>query len=229
MGRGMLVFKGDKKPKSKSKSKKKKKSSSETFVIASTASESNNDSNRGSVPAHASITPSDTTAHAKEEGKSSKPQMPQIQKGSGKIISSGTVITGISTKFRKEIASGDAIIIQQQSSSQDEMRVVTMCLSDTSCAISSAFSSDLKQPISFSYVRKPRNEQKEKEEAHKKKQEEWMETERTAFGTYGGGSLVYREKTETGSYVIKTEKLNQDVTRDDLLSMRAKKKSDRYC
>ena len=42
--------------------------------------------------------------------------------------------------------------------------------------------------------------------------------------------LVYREKSSTGtSYVIRREALNRDMSRGDLLTMRSKKKSDRYC
>lgn len=249
MGRGLLVFKGDKKANSKSKNKKKKSFSS--------TQKNNAIVNKKDVPVIETITASINKSTADIVSSNNNNKIPKIEKGSGKIISSGTVITGISTKFRTEFTAGDALIIhyyhsdsqsshqkQQKEELTQEMRVVTMCLSDTSCAISSAFSNDLKQPMPFSLVRKPRDEDKEREKAFSKQKEEWMETERTAFGTYesgtghgsmdgggrgGNGILVYREKTETGSYVIKKEELNTEVTRDELLNMRAKKKSDRYC
>jgi hypothetical protein len=41
--------------------------------------------------------------------------------------------------------------------------------------------------------------------------------------------LVYRERTEHGGYRIRKEIINEDATRSDLLNMRAKKKSDKYC
>jgi len=41
---------------------------------------------------------------------------------------------------------------------------------------------------------------------------------------------VYREKSTTGtSYVIRKEALGREASRGELLAMRQKKKSDRYC
>lgn len=236
MGRGALVFKGEKKPKSKSKSKKKKSSKKDDNVIAV----------GHQIVNTSDLKSSSSLQHDTKRIQSTQSTIPTIQKGTGQIVTSGTVVTGINTKFRSEFTSGDAIIVKYQPEAQDqgnppkeEMRVITMCLSDSSCAISSAFSSDLKTSTAFSFVRKPKDEHKEREEARSKQKEEWMETERTAFGLYGSGSgnggtggnnvLIYRKKTETGSYVIKKEKLNEEVSRGDLLNMRAKKKSDRYC
>jgi hypothetical protein len=58
-----------------------------------------------------------------------------------------------------------------------------------------------------------------------------LEEEQSAFGTYSSSDkLVYHEKSSTGtSYIIKTEILGKDVTRGELLDMRSKKKSDKYC
>jgi len=238
MGRGALVFKGEKQPKSKSKSKKRKSSKKDGSIIASGQQGITSDINTSSLP--------NPNKNATKHSNSTQNNTPTIQKGTGQIITSGTVVTGFNTKFRSEFISGDAIIVKFEPQNQDqgkipkeEMRVITMCLSDTSCAISSAFSTDLRAHTSFSFVRKPKDEQKEREEARSKQKEDWMETERTAFGLYGSGSgnggtggnnvLIYRKKTETGSYVIKKEKLNEEVSRVDLLNMRAKKKSDRYC
>ena len=242
MGRGALVFKGDQKSKSKPKSnKKKRKVKAEPPAIVKT------------VEYIESKTKLPTEHIAKREKESSKSNIPVIQKGTGKILSSGTVITGISTKFTTEFTTGDAIIIfrTENANTKQEMRVITMCLSDISCAISSPFSNDLKSPSSFSFINKPRNEIQEEQKRQQKEQEEWLETERTAFGTYTTNNaasssssnqdlkqginnrkenvLIYRQKTETGSYIIKKEALNQNVTRDQLLEMRTKKKSDRYC
>ena len=51
------------------------------------------------------------------------------------------------------------------------------------------------------------------------------------MGTYGTntGEIMYREKTEHGSYRIMREQTDVEMSRSDLLSFRAKKKSDRYC
>ena len=166
---------------------------------------------------------------------------PVIQKGEGKITSSGTVLMGIDTKFNTCLNAGDAIIAkipaskEQGSSSNEEMRVVTMRLSDTSASISSSFSQDLKHPTSFQYITKPKNLQKEREEKEKKKRMTESEIERSAFGTYKSGGngqtkeLVYRERTEQGSYRIRREEVSSNATRSDLLEMRLQKKSDKFC
>ena len=57
--------------------------------------------------------------------------------------------------------------------------------------------------------------------------------EEDAFGTYagkGGEQFVYRVKTGSafGGYKIVTES-TKSKTREDLLNMRATKKSDRFC
>jgi len=67
--------------------------------------------------------------------------------------------------------------------------------------------------------------------AHKATLEK-AEDERVAFGTYahGGNELVYREKSSTGtSYVIRRQELDREMSREELLLMRSKKKSDKYC
>ena len=108
-----------------------------------------------------------------------------------------------------------------------------MILSNTSASISTPFSQDLKILTQYSFISKPRNYEEEARVRLKKEKELKEETQRCAFGTYkssvGNKELVYREKTEHGGYRIRKEILNTDVTRADLLDLRAKKKSDRYC
>ena len=51
-----------------------------------------------------------------------------------------------------------------------------------------------------------------------------------AQGTYGGEKeIIYREKTANGGYRIRKEKATTEMSRSDLMAVRAKKKSDRYC
>ena len=60
------------------------------------------------------------------------------------------------------------------------------------------------------------------------------DSEEAAFGTYagdGGTKFVYRVRKEgaSGAYKIVTESTNKVVSREDLLTMRSKKKADRHC
>jgi hypothetical protein len=214
MGKGQLLFKGEKAKKKNKNSKhsSKAKNSGIDHVDPSTA-----------VPAVASR-PQTTLASVPSAA-------PTMKQGTGKITTSGTVVTGYGTRFEKEINAGDAILCTLENGT-DELRVVTMRLSNVSLNLSSAFSNNVKIPTGFQYIRKPRDTQKEHAEAYKKTAEALREQTTHAFDLYGSESLVYREKTETGSYRIKREQLSMSAaerSRGDLLEMRAKKTSDKFC
>lgn len=208
MGRGKLVFKGDDPQKKKKKSKHSKESSRTAEVVA-----------EATVSSTAQKPVSSTSSSAKSA------TTPQIVSGTGTITSSGSVVTGVGTKFERELAAGDAMIVVING--QQEMRVVTMRLSNVSLNLSSAFSQSLKHPTPFQVIRKPRDEAKQKRLAQQKALQSSKEEEVKASGA-STEELVYREKTEHGSYRIKREKVD-GVSRGDLLHMRAKKTSDKYC
>lgn len=217
MGRGALVFKGDA---PKKKSKKKKHSKKHVGAAATTAAVEQQQ--------HA-ILPPVVRPQQKAGTQSTQQQVPMMKEGTGRITTSGTVVTGHSTRFDKELDKGDALIIMNND--QQEMRVVTMRLSNTSCAISSSFSKNCKLPTPFHVINKPRNKEKERLQKQVLAQKEQKETEQQAFGTYGkNDELVYREKTEHGSYRIQRVKVDgSSTTRGDLLQMRTQKKADKYC
>jgi len=219
MGKGKLKFKGDKDAKKKKKKiKHEKQSAVKEPSTISTAEDS--------APA--------SHHHIRVAPKPVIQQTPNVSKGIGYISSSGTVIYGHETKFNSTLNAGDAILVEvtmENGSAQEEMRILTMRLSDTSASLSSAFSHDVKNPTEFKYITKPRNQRKERTDKEKNEKMTQEEIERTAFGTYGGGGkdFVYRERTEHGSYRIKKTKIEGDADRSDLLHMRAQKKSDKYC
>lgn len=56
--------------------------------------------------------------------------------------------------------------------------------------------------------------------------------EDSAFGTYagaGGKRLVYRERTPAGNYRIIERTVDEAMSREEMLDMRATKKADRHC
>jgi hypothetical protein len=211
MARGALVFKGDAAP--KKKSKKNKHSKKECVVPEKPPAEQ-----------HSVLPP---VIRPKQKTIAQEQEVPTMKEGTGRITTSGTVVTGIGTRFEQELNQGDALIIGTGES--QEMRVVTMRLSNASCAISSSFGEDCKLPTPFCVIKKPRNMEKESRSQLLKEQQEKNEMEQQAFGTYQGDELVYREKTELGNYRIKRVKVDGTNTRGDLLSMRTQKKSDKYC
>lgn len=239
MGKGKLTFKGDAK-----KQKKKKRSKSKHSITIGGQKSSNEGLDNAATDTlgqsiHASV---DETVPSTSSSTESKPipaaasMTPRIEKGKGKVTSSASVLTGYETQF-SNLRAGDAILVQllpiPGSETKQEMRVITMILSNTSASISTPFSQDLKSPTQYSFISKPRNYEEEARVRLKKQKELTEETERCAFGTYkstvGNKELVYREKTVNGGYRIRKETLHDDVTRGDLLNLRAKKKSDRYC
>ncbi|GKY90911.1 hypothetical protein MPSEU_000065100 [Mayamaea pseudoterrestris] len=216
MGRGQLVFKGEKPSKKKKATKHKSDPLREEQQHVTQAEAAD------SAPAQ----PSMLVAAATTTASTKPPSTPTVQKGIGKITTSGTVVTGHGTQFTRQLNVGDAMLVTQQG--QQEMRVVTMRLSDTSINLSSVLSNDVKHPSDFEFIVKPRaaaSLSKQSNNDNILKQEE-----QAAFGTFSSHKeLIYHEKTEHGSYRIKKQTVEGDVTRSDLLQMRAKRKSDKYC
>lgn len=213
--KGKLFFKGDKPPKKKSKKFKISKGGSDER--ATDRAESQSSSTYLAPPAREAA---------------SIPAGPTIEEGTGQITTSGTVVSGNGTKFESEISIGDAILVRLPKSKAEEMRVVTMRISNISLNLSSAFSENLSEPQIFRFVGKPRNLEEERRKERQKQLEEANETEKSVYDIYGNQTLTYREKTETGSYRLKQQQLSkssESTTRADLLAMRSKKTSDKYC
>lgn len=213
MGRGQLVFKGDE------KSKKNKKASVAKHVKVKKDQET-------TVERHARLPADNASPH--NSTPSSPPetqQTPVIQQGTGLITTSGTVVSGHGTHFQRELSVGDAIlVVVAERDRKQEMRVITMCLSDTSLNVSSAFSTSLAHPTRFQFIQKPRS--RPREDAEKCKSN-------LATSTCPGeaAELVYRERTEHGGYRTRRVPLeeSESITREELLTMRSRKTSDKYC
>jgi hypothetical protein len=141
------------------------------------------------------------------------------------------------TRFLQELTVGDAIIIQHPKTFTEETRIVRMVLSDVSCSVSSAFSSDLVSSTPFEYIKAPPAEEEDGgEDAETQKKKKRKADEALAFGTYAGGteagsSFTYRVKKggAYGGYALVTEQANANRSREELLDLRAKKKGDRHC
>jgi hypothetical protein len=244
MGKGKLRFKGEKETKKKKKKSKHSKQADATLITIGESITSTEQSS--TVPPYPSIANPNPHRGVSAKPQNEVPEGPVIQKGQGLIMSSGTVIMGHDTQFNSTLNPGDAIVVHIPTadgdddgdgdgteSTREEMRIVTIRLSDTSASISSAFSTDLRIPTPFHSIAKPRNQKKERMAKEKKDRVSKEETERSAFGTYrstnesegkDGKEFVYRESTENGGYRIRRETIRDDATRGDLLVMRAQKK-----
>lgn len=231
MAGGKLVFKGEK-PKKKNSSTKIKSRGVETVEIAgNVAAVGIVESAQKCADTGDAAANNDCTANNKQSSEITTTQIqgPSINTGTGRISTSSTVVSGHGTSFKSQLRVGDAILVHTQKG-DEEMRVVTMVLSNISASISSAFSSSISTPMPFKYISKPRDDKRDKATKVAKAKQEQEEVEQRAMGTYGEkGVITYRIKTEHGGYRIKKEEANSDMTRSDLLSVRAQKKSDRYC
>jgi len=254
--KGMLLFKGDKKrPKKKSKKSKTDRDKNHhrgEQVI----------SNDSVVPATHDNLSHSAEPRPKQQSAASAALVPTIETGKGRITTSGTVVTGHGTKFEREISIGDAILVTIHHTNDDdrtrpdemfsgnpivpkrdnpsqpteEMRIVTMRLSDVSLNLSSAFSKNLSEPTSFRYVKKPRDLQQEQRKKRQKQREATNALEQSVYDIYktnngNSNTYTYREKTETGSYRIKQGSLTAGSTssRGEMLALRTKKSSDKFC
>jgi hypothetical protein len=91
-------------------------------------------------------------------------------------------------------------------------------------------------PTRFHFIKKPKEAPSE-EEAQKKRQRDEQrqsEQENQAFGTYaskGGMTVTYRTRQSGayGTWRVITEKAERPLSREELLELRSKKKSDRHC
>jgi len=194
----------------------------------------------GGGSSSSSSAPAAKGAAADDEEEEEEEEAIQVVVGSGRITSSGTTIHGHDgTKFTTELAVNDAIVVSHPTSFVDETKIVRMVLSNVSISVSSAFSSDLISTTAFRFVKAPKkfrlataDEPNETGDERMKKLK--LDAEEQAFGTYasaGGNRLVYREKLPgaAGTYRIVEKQMKGPVSREQLLSLRSKKKSDRHC
>ena len=195
MGRGKLLFKGDSDPKKKKKKKSKHTTSGsgEAHTVAD---------GHGTLATSRLPQPTASASTAASASVSTTTVVPKVVSCTGEITTSGKVVSGYGTKFEREISVGDALIVMiknsQTKQTQQEMRIVTMRLSNISLSLSSPFSESIKSPTSFSVIRKPRDEAKQRRLAERKEQLTRKEEEEKASGTFGSTEeLVYREHRPT--------------------------------
>ena len=145
---------------------------------------------------------------------------------------------GKGTRFFKDAAVGDALMVRHPASLACETRVIKMILSDESLALSSGFSTDLISHTTFHVLKRPppsKSEIAAAQAALQNKSAQDRHSEHAhAYGTYGGGggqTVTYRERIPGahGSYRIVTQKVDSGMSRSELLNLRAKKKGDRMC
>jgi len=180
---------------------------------------------------------------------------PSKQKGSGKIIISGTTIHGKDTLFQSQITSGDAIEIEYihdnahdseissssvlssttstikdtLSTTGTELRIVKFILSDKSLSISQPFTCPINPNGMEYYILKLPKVIKDSTtltlESEKEKQLEQSKAIGLVSTTYHDKKYQHVQVPPIGNTTINSS----SASREDLLLLRSKKKSDKFC
>jgi hypothetical protein len=170
MGRGALLFKGEEKSTKKKKNKAKHQSWKDAIeqkeVPTAPVTNTRHQYRLDRVVTHVaggsskrSATPATPAALAATQKSDAAAALPTCQTPVGAITTSGTVVTGYETRFTRDVSVGDALIVTIKGSGgkQQEMRIVTMRLSDMSLNLSSAFSANVTVATTFQVMAKPKH------------------------------------------------------------------------
>ncbi|KAH7648002.1 hypothetical protein FG379_000785 [Cryptosporidium bovis] len=130
-----------------------------------------------------------------------------IKKGQGRIISSNTTVKGFHTKFQQELNIGDMIEVEHPNTLITERRKVINIASDRTLIIDREFSSDFVSTTEYYIVSgNSVNEYKDK-----------------------NNTISYREKQGLFKYKTVVKSIDLNLSREDVLDIRAKKQRDKYC
>jgi len=159
-----------------------------------------------------------------DHGKEAEAPRRQAIEGTGKVSSSGRTLTGHGTEFRKELKVGDAVDVVNPDTAAQEIRVVTMVLSDTAASLSAPFPSGVREPSPFRVLKAPARRAAAASAPGAAAEDDSFAGEYSA----AKGVVRWREKVG-GSYTLREEAVKGDVSRSDLLAMRSKRKRDKFC
>ncbi|GMI20775.1 hypothetical protein TeGR_g4351 [Tetraparma gracilis] len=171
---------------------------------------------------------SSSSSSAPTAASSSDPAAPVKQKGRGHIHPSGTVVTGMDTEFMQDLATGDALLVQNPNTLKDEMRIVQFIVSNTSLSVSSAFAFTTSSSVKYWFIKSPKKA-KTKEEIEREKNEEFGRGIDAASGASKGTSVEVRVNNGHGGYKLIQQTVAEGTTREDMLYLRTSKKSDKFC
>ena len=150
--------------------------------------------------------------------------------GTGKITSSGVVLTGHGTSFSTELGVGDTLLVtvvdRYRNTETNESRRINMVLGASSVNIEAPFTCDLTAPTSFMFVRRAPDidairaaRAEERKKARREVQDAKEVTYKVLKGDSGPGKV----------WKTVTEKVDGGMTREEMLERRAREKADRHC
>ncbi|CEM36620.1 unnamed protein product [Vitrella brassicaformis CCMP3155] len=167
-----------------------------------------------------------------------------VEEGSGRLVTSGMTVNGFETKFKEEVELGDKILVHHPTSLEVEDRIVVGVLGQRSLTLHDKFSSDLLSTTAYHI---------KKDSIKIKRAAERSLAEREGEAAVADGEglsdamlkdeiskrlekklkktksiLTYREKAGMGYKTIK-EKMDRELTAEELLDKRVKKNRDKFC
>lgn len=161
----------------------------------------------------------------KVTNRSSKPskKTAEFELLEGRVVSNDTTVHGLETQFMEKINVGDTIGINHPTSMQFEYRLVVAILSQRTLNIDHPFSSDLFSTTN-AYVRK------DSQGLQALTEDKILELIQKRSSAQHKSVLQVREKTGMWTYKTRSEKLENEVTAEDLLDMRIRREGrDKYC
>jgi len=150
------------------------------------------------------------------------------QKGAGHLQPSGTIVTGTATTFLTTLSVGDALLVQNPTTLLDEMRIVQFIVSETSMSLSSAFTFTSSSTLNYWFIKSPKAVKTAAEIAGDKERDFKLGTD-CASGASSGNTVQIRVNDGHGSYKVITERVEEGTSREEMLGMRTKRKSDKFC
>ncbi|KAA0147650.1 hypothetical protein FNF27_06216 [Cafeteria roenbergensis] len=213
-----------------SRSKKRRRPSSKSKpAVPQGASEPSAKRQAAPAAAAAASEPAAPPQAARRPKESATAERREAIEGSGRIVSSGQTVTGTGTAFVKELRAGDALEIVDPVTAKQELRVVTMVLSDTAAGLSAPFPHGLAEPTRFRVLR-IRAAEPAGERSAGGASAESAAADTSFAGEYSAaaGKLTWREKVG-GSYRERSQGAAPGMSREAMLEFRAKKKHDKHC
>ncbi|EGR32589.1 hypothetical protein IMG5_076190 [Ichthyophthirius multifiliis] len=171
-----------------------------------------------------------------DQDRTPKQDIPNIityepEDGIGKILTSQATVHGDKTKFTQQVKKGDFIILMHPQSLANEERKIACVMSDRSILLSQAFSSDIMSYTQYQIRKQDEIQQEEESIEHKYLQKFQILNKKISKDNNNSNKvkLEYRQKKGMWGYKNVVDEVSDNVTKEQLLDLRAKKNRDKFC
>ena len=159
-----------------------------------------------------------------------------VQDIRGRVLASGTSVTGLNTFFKEDVLIGDVLVIVNPQTHVVEERVVTDILANRNLVVHAKFSSDFVSTVE-SRVRKEGLKLREQAELESQsvvdtEREKFMKEfikKRIAENTAESSAVVFTEKRGRHGYTTRVEEVKGKLSKEEELNLRAKRVHDKFC